>query len=52
MSTPTIFETSRNKHPRPWTSRIRAPRTGERIAIGPSAGVSFKAAKALKDALT
>ena len=30
----------------------RNPRTGERIAIGPSAGVSFKAAKALKDALT
>ena len=29
----------------------RNPRTGERIAIGPSAGVSFKAAKALKDAL-
>ena len=27
------------------------PRTGERIAIGPSAGVSFKAGKALKDAL-
>ena len=29
----------------------RNPRTGERIAIGPSCGVSFKAAKALKDAL-
>lgn len=27
------------------------PRTGERIAIGPSAGVSFKAGKALEDAL-
>ena len=29
----------------------RNPRTGQRIAIGPSSGVSFKAAKALKDAL-
>ena len=29
----------------------RNPRTGERIAIGPSAGVSFKAGKPLKDAL-
>ena len=29
----------------------RNPRTGERIAIGPSSGVSFKAARALKDAL-
>ena len=29
----------------------RNPRTGERITIGPSAGVSFKAAKELKDAL-
>ena len=29
----------------------RNPRTGERIAIGPSAGVSFKAGKALKNAL-
>ena len=29
----------------------RNPRTGERIAIGPSSGASFKAAKALKDAL-
>ena len=29
----------------------RNPRTGERIAIGPWAGVSFKAGKALKDAL-
>ena len=29
----------------------RNPRTGERIAIGPSSGVSFKAAKALKEAL-
>ena len=29
----------------------RNPRTGERIAIGPSSGVSFKAGKALKDAL-
>ena len=29
----------------------RNPRTGERIAIGPSAGVSFKAGKVLKDAL-
>ena len=30
----------------------RNPRTGERIAIGPSAGVSFKAGKPLKDALS
>ena len=29
----------------------RNPRTGERIAVGSSAGVSFKAGKALKDAL-
>ena len=29
----------------------RNPRTGERIAIGRSAGVSFKAGKALKEAL-
>ena len=29
----------------------RNPATGERIAIGPSSGVSFKAAKTLKDAL-
>ena len=29
----------------------RNPRIGERIAIGPSSGVSFKAGKALKDAL-
>ena len=29
----------------------RNPRTGERITIGPSSGVSFKAGKALKDAL-
>ena len=29
----------------------RNPRTGERIAIGPSTGVSFKAGKALKEAL-
>ncbi|MCY4548808.1 MAG: HU family DNA-binding protein [Defluviicoccus sp.] len=29
----------------------RNPRTGERIAIGPSSGVSFRASKALKDAL-
>ncbi len=29
----------------------RNPRTGERIAIGPSAGVSFKAGKPLKDSL-
>ena len=29
----------------------RNPRTGERIAIGPSASVSFKAGKPLKDAL-
>ncbi len=29
----------------------RNPRTGERITIGPSAGVSFKAGKALKEAL-
>ena len=29
----------------------RNPRTGKRIAIGPSSGVSFKASKALKDAL-
>ena len=30
----------------------RNPRTGERIAIGPSAGVSFKAGKPLKDSLS
>ena len=30
----------------------RNPRTGERIAIGPSSGVSFKAGKALKQALS
>ena len=29
----------------------RNPRTGECIAVGPSAGVSFKAGKVLKDAL-
>ena len=29
----------------------RNPRTGERISIGASSGVSFKAGKALKDAL-
>ena len=29
----------------------RNPRTGERIAIGSSSGVSFKAGKALKEAL-
>ena len=29
----------------------RNPRTGERITIGPSATVSFRASKALKDAL-
>ena len=29
----------------------RNPRTGERIAIGPSSGVSFKAGKVLKEAL-
>ena len=29
----------------------RNPRTGERIAVGPPSGVSFKAGKALKDAL-
>ena len=29
----------------------RNPRTSERIAIGPSAGVSFKAGKMLKDAV-
>ena len=29
----------------------RNPRTGERIAIGPSSGVSFKAGRVLKDAL-
>ena len=29
----------------------RNPRTGERIAIGPSAGVSFEPRKTLKDAL-
>jgi len=29
----------------------RNPRTGERIAIGPSSGVSFRAGKALKNAL-
>ena len=35
-----------------WPARKgRNPRTGERIAIGPSAGVSFKAGKTLKDAL-
>ncbi len=27
------------------------PRTGERIAVGPSSGVSFRAGKTLKDAL-
>ena len=32
-------------------ARGRNPRTGERIAIGPLAGVSFEAAKPLKDAL-
>ena len=30
----------------------RNPRTGESIAIGPSAGVSFKAGKPLKDSLS
>ena len=30
----------------------RNPRTGERVAIGPSSGASFKAAKALKEALS
>ena len=39
---------SRNDRP---AREGRNPRTGERIAIGPSAGVSFKAGKALKDAL-
>lgn len=29
----------------------RKPRTGERIAVGPSPGVSFRAGKTLKDAL-
>ena len=29
----------------------RNPRTGERIAVGPSTGVSFKAGQALKEAL-
>ncbi len=29
----------------------RNPRTGERIAIGPSASVSFKAGETLKDSL-
>ena len=29
----------------------RNPRTGERVAIGPSASVSFRAGKPLKDAL-
>ena len=29
----------------------RNPRSGERITIAPSSGVSFKAGKALKDAL-
>ena len=29
----------------------RNPRTGERIDVGPSSGVSFRAGKALKDAL-
>ena len=39
---------SRNDRP---AREGRNPRTGERIAIGPSAGVSFKASKALKEAL-
>ena len=39
---------SRNDRP---AREGRNPRTGERIAIGPSAGVSFKAGKTLKDAL-
>ena len=30
----------------------RNPRAGERISIGPSAGVSFKAGKPLKDSLS
>ena len=30
----------------------RNPRAGDRIAIGPSAGVSFKAGKQLKDSLS
>ena len=30
----------------------RNPRTGESIAVGPSAGVSFKAGKPLKDSLS
>lgn len=30
----------------------RNPRAGERIAFGPSAGVSFKAGKPLKDSLS
>ena len=35
-----------------WPAREgRNPRTGERIDIGPSSGVSFKPGKALKDAL-
>ena len=32
-------------------ARAANPRTGERIAIGPSSGVSFKAGRALRDAL-
>ena len=39
---------SRNDRP---AREGRNPRTGERIAVGPSAGVSFKAGKPLKDAL-
>ena len=39
---------SRNDRP---AREGRNPRTGERIAIGPSASVSFKAGKTLKDAL-
>ena len=30
----------------------RNPHTGERIAVGPSAGMSFKAGKPLKDSLS
>ena len=40
---------SRNERP---AREGRNPRIGERIADGPSVGVSFKAGKALKDALS
>ena len=39
-------------HRQAFTEREgRNPRTGERIAIGPSSGVSLKAGRALRDAL-